>query len=67
MRVVLAAMAIATLSGCATNGGTQPKPAHIGGGPNQLRRAPCACVQIQQLPGSDIDQSLNAASSAVNA
>lgn len=52
MRIVLAAAAMAILGGCAAgSGNVQQKPASIGGGPNQLRRAPCACVLVPNKPG----------------
>jgi type IV pilus biogenesis protein CpaD/CtpE len=47
MRVLLAAAALTLLSGCASTD-SQSRPASIGGGPNNLRRAPCACLEIKQ-------------------
>lgn len=52
MRVIVAAALFAMLGGCASTGSSfQPLPVQTGGGPNNLRRAPCACNKIKQLPG----------------
>ena len=52
MRAVFAVAAIALLAGCAAGSGqVQPSPQGIGSSPNQLRRAPCACMEVQSLPG----------------
>src|SRR3546814_9667851 len=52
MRAVFAVAALAMLAGCAAGGGqVQPSPQGIGSSPNQLRRAPCACVEVKSLPG----------------
>ena len=51
MRAVIAAIAFTLLAGCATGGASLSTPQGIGNSPNQLRRAPCACVQIKDLPG----------------
>lgn len=53
MRAVFAVAALTLLAGCAAGGGGQVQtgPQGIGSSPNQLRRAPCACLELKSLPG----------------
>ncbi len=51
MRPALAALSLALLSGCATTGNFQDSAVGVGGGPNKLKRTPCACLEKRQPEG----------------
>ena len=51
MRLVFAAAALSLLAGCASGGSFQSSPVSVGGGPNALKRTPCACLEKQQPAG----------------
>ncbi|AXK43779.1 hypothetical protein [Erythrobacter aureus] len=51
MRPVLAVCALALLTGCTTAGNFQDSAVGVGGGPNKLKRTPCACIQKDQPSG----------------
>lgn len=50
MRIVIAAAALALLSGC-TGSNFQRGPVGVSGNPNGLKRTPCACAQLPQPAG----------------
>lgn len=51
MRLIISAVTLSLLAGCAAGGSVQSAPQGIGSSPNQLRRAPCACNEIKSQPG----------------
>lgn len=52
MRFLIAVAAMTMLAGCATSGSQfQSRAVGVGGGPNHLKRTPCACVQVDQPAG----------------
>lgn len=51
MRTVSAVVALALLSGCTATGNFQDAAVGVGGGPNKLKRTPCACIQKDQPSG----------------
>ncbi len=66
MRAVFAVAAFTLLAGCAASSGqVQPSPQGIGSSPNQLRRAPCACMELKNLP--DLPAHLNSSAAGAMA
>lgn len=52
MRIIIAVIALAGLSACSTGASFSPRPVSVGGGPNKLKRTPCAgCDKKTQPPG----------------
>lgn len=51
MRILIAALALAGLSACSTASTFTARPVTVGGGPNKLKRTPCACLIKEQAPG----------------
>lgn len=51
MRVIYAAALLSLLAGCTANSSFQAHPNSIGGGPNGLKRTPCACKELDQKQG----------------
>jgi hypothetical protein len=52
MRILIAAIALAGLSACSTGSTFTSRPVSVGGGPNKLKRTPCAgCDKKTQPPG----------------
>lgn len=43
--LIAAIAACALLAGCAGRGAQSDMPVGIGGGPNQLKSSPCACIE----------------------
>lgn len=51
MRIVIAAAALALLTGCTAGSSFHNAPVGVGNGPNQLKRTPCACLERKQPDG----------------
>lgn len=53
MRVIIAAAMAIALAGCTAGASFQARPISTGGGPNALKRTPCAgnCGEVKQTPG----------------